>query len=204
MRILVVADIHETPVKLPKDVDAVFIAGDFTNASSADFAKKFLDSVEVDKIYAVPGNMDTKDVLNLLEERGISVHRKVIDFEGYKLMGFGGSSITPFNTPMEFDDERIEEEIAGMEADIALFHDVPNGFFDWIAGKNVGSMAIRKWIESKKPKLVFCAHIHEYKGVAKLGDTLIVKVPPASKGEGVMVEFKDLKEPIIQFIQLEK
>ena len=204
MRILVVADIHEKVVKLPKDVDAVFIAGDFTNASSAEFAKRFLDGIEVEKVYAIPGNMDTKDVLDLLEERGISVHGKVIDFEGYKLMGFGGSSITPFNTPMEFDDERIEEMIAGMEADIALFHDVPNGLFDWIAGKNVGSMAIRRWIESKKPKLAFCAHIHEYKGVAKLNETLIVKVPPASKGEGVIVEFEDIREPIIQFVELEK
>ncbi len=94
--------------------------------------------------------------------------------------------------------------LAGMSADIALFHDVPNGLFDWIAGKNVGSMAIRRWIESKKPKLAFCAHIHEYMGVAKLNETLIVKVPPASKGEGVIVEFEDIREPIIQFVKLEK
>ncbi len=108
MRILVVADIHEASVKLPKDVDVIFIAGDFTNASSADFARRFLDAIEVKRVYAIPGNMDTEEVLDLLEERGISIHRKVIDFEGYKLMGLGGSSITPFNTPMEFDDERIE------------------------------------------------------------------------------------------------
>ncbi len=201
MRILVVADIHETPVELPQDVDAIIIAGDFTNAGGAEFAKKVLDSVKV-KVFAVPGNMDRKEVLDLLEERGVSIHGKVVDFEGFKVFGFGGSSVTPFNTPMEFDDEKIEEAIAGFKADIAVFHDVPNGYFDWIGDKNVGSVAIRKWIESVKPKLVFCAHIHEHKGVARIGDTLIVKVPPASKKEGVLVEFEDLDNVIVRFIGL--
>ncbi len=201
MRILVVADIHETPVKLPQDVDAIFIAGDFTNAGGAEFAEKVLDSIKV-KVFAVPGNMDRKEVLDLLEERGVSIHGKVVDFEGFKVFGFGGSSVTPFNTPMEFDDEKIEEAIAGFKADIAVFHDVPNGYFDWIGDKNVGSVAIRKWIESVKPKLVFCAHIHEHKGVAKLEDTLIVKVPPASKKEGVLVEFDDLENVIVRFVEL--
>ncbi len=201
MRILVVADIHETPVELPQDVDAIFIAGDFTNAGGAEFAEKVLDSVKV-KVFAVPGNMDRKEVLDLLEERGVSIHGKVVDFEGFKVFGFGGSSVTPFNTPMEFDDEKIEEAMSGFKADIAVFHDVPNGYFDWIGDKNVGSVAIRRWIESVKPKLVFCAHIHEHKGVAKLGNSLIVKVPPASKKEGVLVEFDDLDNVIVRFIDL--
>ncbi len=196
-----IADIHETPIRIPKDVDAVFIAGDFTNASSASFAEKVLDSIQTE-VLAIPGNMDRKEVLDLLEERGVSIHRKVVDFKGFKIFGFGGSSITPFNTPFEFDDEQIEEMIAGFKADIAIFHDTPNGYFDWIGGKSVGSVAIRKWIENNKPKLVFCAHIHEYKGVAKLNETLIVKVPPASKGEAVLLEFEDLNNIIVRFINL--
>ncbi len=202
MRILVVADLHETAVKIPEDVDAVFIAGDFTNAGSAKFAEEVLNSIKT-RVFAIPGNMDRKEVLDLLEERGVSIHRKVVDFDGFKLMGFGGSSVTPFGTPLEFDDEQIEEMIAGYNADIAVFHDTPYGFFDWIGGKSVGSMAIRRWIENKKPKLVFCAHIHEHKGVAKFNETLIVKVPPASKKEGVLVEFKDLDNIIVRFIQLD-
>jgi len=201
MRILVIADMHETPVKIPKDVDAVFIAGDFTNGTSTSFAEKVLDSIETE-VLAIPGNMDRKEVLDLLEERGVSVHRKVVDFKGFKVFGFGGSSITPFGTPFEFDDEQIEEMISGFKAEIAIFHDTPNGYFDWIGGKSVGSVAIRKWIENNKPKLVFCAHIHEHKGVAKLNETLIVKVPPALKGEAVLLEFEDLNNVIVRFINL--
>ena len=202
MRILVIADLHETAVRIPQDVDAVFIAGDFTNAGSSSFAENVLDSIKT-KVLAVSGNMDRREVLDLLEERGVSIHRKVVDFNGFKVFGFGGSSITPFGTPFEFDDEQIEEMIAGYKADIAIFHDTPYGFFDWVGGKSVGSMAIRRWIENTKPKLVFCAHIHEHKGVAKFNETLIVKVPPALKKEGVLVEFEDLDNIIVRFIQLE-
>ncbi len=201
MRILVIADMHETPVRIPKDVDAVFIAGDFTNGTSTSFAEEVLDSIETE-VLAIPGNMDKKEVLDLLEERGISIHRKVLDFKGFKIFGFGGSSITPFGTPFEFDDEQIEEMIAGFKADIAIFHDTPNGYFDWIGGKSVGSVAIRKWIENNKPKLVFCAHIHEHRGVAKLNETLIVKIPPALRGEAVLLEFEDLNNFIVRFINL--
>ncbi len=202
MRILVVADLHETAVRIPQDVDAVFIAGDFTNAGSLNFVKDVLDSIKT-RVFAVSGNMDRKEVLDLLEERGVSIHRKVIDFNGFKVFGFGGSSITPFGTPFEFDDEQIEEMIAGYKADIAVFHDTPYGFFDWVGGKSVGSMAIKRWIENTKPKLVFCAHIHEHKGVAKFNETLIVKVPPACKKEGVLVEFEDLNNIIVRFIRLD-
>ncbi|HIP62792.1 MAG TPA: metallophosphoesterase [Archaeoglobus profundus] len=202
MKILAVGDLHRTAVKVPEDVDCVFIVGDFTNADSPDFVEETLNSIKCD-VLAIPGNMDKKEVLDILENRGVSVHRKTVDYKGFKIFGFGGSSITPFNTPFEFDDEQIEEMIKGYKADIALFHDTPHGFFDWIGGKSVGSMAIRKWIETSKPKLVFCAHIHEYKGVAKFNDTLIVKVPPACKKEGVLVELQDLNNIIIRFINLE-
>jgi Icc-related predicted phosphoesterase len=201
MRILAIGDLHGTAVGIPSDVDAVFIAGDFTNADSVKFVEEFLDSISCD-VLAVPGNMDRKDVLDVLESRGVSIHRKVVDYKGFKVFGFGGSSITPFGTPFEFDDEQIEEMIAGFSADIAVFHDTPYGFFDWVGGNSVGSMAIRRWIENMKPKLVFCAHIHEHKGVAKFNDTIIVKVPPAYKKEGVLVEFESLENVIIRFISL--
>ncbi len=201
MRLLVIGDIHESKVDVPKDVDAVFIAGDFTNAGNPEFAEDVLKGIEVD-VLAVPGNMDKKEVLRILEDKGVSVHEKVVDFKGYRVMGFGGSSTTPFGTPMEFEDSEIERRISGLDADIALFHDTPHGLFDWIGDKSVGSKAIRKWIEEKKPKLVFCAHIHEHKGVAKLGETLLVKVPPAYKKEAVLVEFEDLEKVIVRFINL--
>ena len=130
MKILAIGDLHGTAVKVPEEVDCVFIVGDFTNADSTKFVEQILDSIKCD-VLAIPGNMDRKEVLDILESRGVSVHRKTVEYEGFKVFGFGGSSITPFNTPLEFDDEQIEEMIKGYKADIALFHDTPHGFFDW-------------------------------------------------------------------------
>jgi Icc-related predicted phosphoesterase len=200
MKLLVIADVHNEELKLPK-ADLTIIAGDFTNRGPVSFVERFLEDVPND-VLAVPGNMDPRDVLDVLELKGVSIHRKTVEIDGIRFFGFGGSSPTPFNTPFEFDDEEIEKAISGFKADIAVFHDTPYGFFDWINGKSVGSMAIRRWIESVKPKVVFCAHIHEHEGVAKLNDTLIVKVPPAYKRKAVLVEFDDLSCIIVRFINL--
>jgi len=201
MRLLVLGDIHESKVEVTEVVDAVLIAGDFTNAGTPEFAAEVLEGIKGD-VLAVPGNMDKKEVLEILESRGVSVHEKVRELGGYKIFGFGGSSTTPFGTPFEFDDSEIEDRIRKYEADIALFHDTPYGYFDWVGGKSVGSKAIRKWIEEKKPKLAFCAHIHEHKGVARIGQTLLVKVPPAYKKEAVLVEFEDPDNVVVRFISL--
>ncbi len=200
MRLVVLGDIHNEDVEVPKG-DLIIIAGDFTFKGPVEFAEEFLNKIE-GRVLAIPGNMDTKDVLDLLERRGISLHRKTVEINGITFFGFGGSSTTPFNTPLEFDDEEIERQISGFKADVAVFHDTPYGFFDWVNGRSVGSMAIRRWIESVKPKIVFCAHIHEHEGVAKLEETLIVKVPPANKGRCVIVDFEDFTNIIVRFVNL--
>ncbi len=200
MRILVIADIHNAELKLP-DADLTIIAGDFTNNGPVDFVERFLEEVRGD-VLAIPGNMDPKGVLDILERRGVSIHRKVVELDEFSVFGFGGSSKTPFDTPFEFDDEEIEEMISGFRADIAVFHDTPYEFFDWINGKSVGSMAIRKWIENVKPKIAFCAHIHEHKGFARLNDSLIIKVPPAYKRECLLIDFRDFRNFIVRFIRI--
>lgn len=200
MRIVVLGDIHNEDVRVPRG-DLTIIAGDFTFKGPVEFAEEFLNKIE-GRVLAIPGNMDPKEVLDLLERKGVSLHRKTVEIDGITFFGFGGSSTTPFNTPFEFDDEEIERQISGFKADIAVFHDTPYGFFDWVNGRSVGSMAIRRWIESVKPKIVFCAHIHEHEGVAKLEETLIVKVPPANKKRGVLVEFEDFSNVIVRFVNL--
>ncbi len=200
MRIVALGDIHNEDVTVPEG-DLIVIAGDFTVEGPVEFAEKFLNKIR-GRVLAIPGNMDPKGVLDILESKGVSIHGKTVEIDGITFFGFGGSSTTPFNTPFEFDDEEIEKHISGFKADVAIFHDTPYGFFDWVGGKSGGSMAIRRWIESVKPKLVFCAHIHEHEGVAKLNNTLIVKIPPANKGRGVVVEFEDFSNVIVRFVSL--
>ncbi len=200
MKIVALGDIHNKDVDVPKG-DIIIVAGDFTFEGPVKFAENFLKKIR-GKILAIPGNMDPPEVLDVLEREGVSIHRKIVEINGITFFGFGGSSTTPFKTPFEFDDEEIEKLISGFKADIAIFHDTPYGFFDWVNGNSVGSMAIRRWIESVKPKIVFCAHIHEHEGVAKFEETLIVKIPPANRGRCVIVEFENFDNIMIRFVNL--
>jgi len=53
-------------------------------------------------------------------------------------------------------------------------------------GKHAGSQAILQYIKSKSPKYVFCGHIHEGQGTAKIGETEVYNL---GVGEYKIVEF---------------
>jgi len=57
---------------------------------------------------------------------------------------------------------------------ILITHNPPYGILDKAYdGNHVGSKIILKAIKKHKPKLVLCGHIHEAKGKAKIGKTII-------------------------------
>jgi len=57
---------------------------------------------------------------------------------------------------------------------ILITHNPPYGILDKAYdGKHVGSKIILKAIKKHQPKLVLCGHIHEAKGKAKIGKTII-------------------------------
>lgn len=64
--------------------------------------------------------------------------------------------------------------------DILVCHQPPYGILDKVTakfapkdwqGKNAGSKTILNYIRRKKPQFVFCGHIHEGEGFAKIGKT---------------------------------
>jgi len=63
---------------------------------------------------------------------------------------------------------------------VLVTHSPPKGCLDVASeGKSLGSTAIRATIESTKPRLVVCGHIHASGGQsAKLGDTPVVNAGP--------------------------
>jgi hypothetical protein len=200
MKFLVIADLHGRMVHPAEDIGAVLIAGDFTNARDDFFAEEVLDRFSCE-VYAVPGNMDRKGVIDILDKRDVNVHLKTKRLNKLTVFGFGGSNPTPFNTPLEIDETEIAKMLASQsKADIALFHAPPYGFLDKVNGISVGSKAIRAWIEKNKPLIAICAHIHEHQGVAKIGDTILVKVGGAYKGDAAVVEL-DGENIIVRFIR---
>jgi Icc-related predicted phosphoesterase len=66
--------------------------------------------------------------------------------------------------------------------DILICHQPPYGILDKVTwkeapkhyqGKHAGSKVILDYIKKKQPKYVFCGHIHEEKGMRKIGKTEI-------------------------------
>jgi Icc-related predicted phosphoesterase len=57
---------------------------------------------------------------------------------------------------------------------ILITHNPPYGYLDKAyTGKHVGSKILLNAIKKYKPKYVFCGHIHEAKGKAKIGNTFV-------------------------------
>ena len=86
------------------------------------------------------------------------------------------------------------------EFSILLSHPPPFGVFDSVGPTHVGSQAVRKIVERKKPIMVICGHIHEYEGKEILGETLIVKLAPAEKMRAAEIEISDAID--VKFISL--
>ena len=92
-------------------------------------------------------------------------------------------------------EEQIEAFLrkAGVdEFSIVLSHPPPYGMFDEVGkGMHVGSKAVRKIVEEKRPILLICGHVHETEGKDILGETLIVKLAPAERLRAAVIEIKD-------------
>ncbi|VVB58699.1 3',5'-cyclic adenosine monophosphate phosphodiesterase CpdA [Candidatus Anstonella stagnisolia] len=194
MKILAIADLHADEDALDRlrvlagknPYDAVLVAGDITNNGPVSYASDLLELFP--HALCVHGNMDPPQVSTLLSQRGCNLHGRRIPFgpkKEWNIVGLGGSNPTPFHTPSENSDEEISKILSntGMdEFSIFLSHPPPFGAFDTVAGgMHVGSKAVLSAIEKHKPLLCICAHIHEHEGQQVLGETLVVKLPPALK-----------------------
>ncbi|WP_058946258.1 YfcE family phosphodiesterase [Thermococcus sp. 2319x1] len=217
MRIMAVTDIHGRENKVKEllehikgqEPDLILIAGDITHFRGREAAYNVLkEFITFGKpLYAVMGNCDGKDVLELLEELHISLHNKRVEVNGVGIIGIGGSNITPFSTIWEFSEEEIWEILTKnyQGGDMVLSHVPPkNTKVDkTFVGTHAGSKSLRKFIEEKQPPLVICGHIHEAIGIDEIGETIIVNPGPLSKGHYATIDFDEEKKKV-KDITLEK
>ncbi len=205
MRILVIADIHGKFRILQKiiddiideEFDAIISQGDFTdmfdvvpNFTQMEIADIVLQKLMIPKkrLLCVPGNHDPYEILDVFEDYGINLHQKKETLGGLVFVGWGGAD-TPFNTHFEPTEEETEEALKtllkGNKGKWALVtHSPPkNTSLDLVKPKtHVGSAAVRRTIMKKKPLFAVCAHIHENRGVERVGETTVFYPGPAYKG----------------------
>jgi Icc-related predicted phosphoesterase len=140
-------------------------------------------------ILTVPGNCDTVESINKLNELNINIDEKCLNINNMKFVGIGGSNKTPFNTPNEYTEDEIYNKFKNAIKDVKkedLKEDLLNNFIlvshappkntmaDRVGDNNVGSESIRKIIEEYNPNLVICGHIHESRCIDKINNSYIV------------------------------
>lgn len=185
-------DLHDQAEWLKKigrplaKANVVLLVGDMTNGSMNHLLRMFsILSDFNEQIYAVPGNMDTPQVLAHLAREGMSLHRRFELVDGIALVGVGGA--LPFDGDFVFSEEQLaamlDEAIEGLPAGtpiVLVSHQPPyDTALDVIrTGQHVGSHAVRAWIEKHQPLVCLCGHIHEAAGVDRLGQTVLINPGP--------------------------
>jgi hypothetical protein len=207
MKMIVFGDIHEDKENAERidgigDADYVIITGDLTNYAGADKAREIIEFISRynPHIYAQAGNLDQKEVNDYLDELGINLHANGFDLKGVGIFGVGGSNQTPFNTPIEYTEEEIEEyirrgyeKIKHLPLKILVPHTPPyETTVDIVGGgAHVGSTAVRKFIETYEPQLCLTGHIHEAVGTDRIGKTIIIN--PGMLKDGGYIEVTENK-----------
>jgi Icc-related predicted phosphoesterase len=210
MRIVALTDVHGdrrraealSRILSREDFDLLLIAGDITNFSNAESARRVLQPLLELGVpaLAVHGNFDGRDVPALLNELGIGLHDRREEVKGVGFTGIGGSNITPFNTIWELTEGEIRAILDRnyLPGDVILSHVPPRNTRTDLtrSGLHVGSFAIREFIEERKPPLVVVGHIHEARAVDGIGGTVVVNPGPLFRGHYAVIDFEEREKRV--------
>ena len=109
----------------------------------------------------------------------------VHNFNGKQVMlgGLRVGGIGMFHDDDEQEAQKAKQTLRRFtKLDIFVCHQPPYQYLDIVhqrglpksfQGKHVGSKTIVSYIRTRKPALVLCGHIHEAKGIAKIGKTVV-------------------------------
>ena len=192
MRLLAFSDLHRDLdgaaelVRLSADADIVVGAGDF--ASVHDGLEETIGALaEISTpTLLVPGNNETHDALRAATagwEAVTVLHGDAAEVGGVTFFGLGaGIPVTPWDWSFDLSDDEAAALLADCPDEAVLIvHSPPKGHVDVAgSGEHLGSAAILEAIESKRPPLAVCGHIHESWGSeSEVGPTRIVNLGPA-------------------------
>ncbi|MDG6996111.1 MAG: metallophosphoesterase [Nitrososphaerota archaeon] len=161
--------------------------------------------------YISPGNDDIIEIDEALDSSTYVVNpeEKVVDIGGNEMITLGYANHTPWNSPREVDEEVLEQKIEKMCANVkdmrktifnlhvppidTIIDQAPmldetlkpalkGGHIQMISA---GSIATRKMIEKYSPLIGLHGHIHESKGVERVGKTMCFN-PGSEYGSGIL------------------
>ena len=205
MRFVCIGDIHmafraiERAAPALRAADVAILTGDLTNFGEPDDAFRVVDAVRAHcpTVWAVTGNLDMLWVIEALQAAGLSLHGEGRRVGDLGVFGCGGSNITPMDTPTEFEEEELRDVLERGNAAVAdtprrlmICHTPPFGtrLDRLMNGTPVGSPAVRAFIEARRPQVCVVGHIHEGRGVDRVGDTLVLNAGALRDGGYVVVD----------------
>lgn len=201
MKLLVASDFHgsveasrQTALKA-KNVraDVIIICGDITHFGSLKDTQKILApliALELPLLY-VPGNCDPPQLAEVQIKGASCIHGKCQNYRDVSFLGLGGALASSFYSLFELGEEGIMKALRQGEKEchqnkwfILVSHSPPiNTQLDLASSKvHAGSVSLRRFIEEKKPHIVFCGHIHEARGIDRIGETRLANPGPVRHG----------------------
>ena len=208
MKALVFTDIHGSHTSVEEvlssagEFDVVIVGGDLTTNGTSVEAQEAVERYRAFEkpVFMIPGNMDPAAVEDALARGGVSIDGRGVIVGDVGFFGVGATPFSVLHTPNEISEEetfrRAEagwSDVRGARWKVLVAHTPPfDTALDKIhSGKHVGSTAVRQFIERHRPDLVLCGHIHESRGRATIGETLIVNCGAAIRGYYVTLTIDD-------------
>jgi len=182
-----------------READWAILTGDLTHFGDPPDAFRVVDAVRrfCPNVLAVTGNLDMPTVIDAFRDAGISLHGEGRRLERLGIFGCGGSNITPMDTPTELEDDALHDvlerghgAIADAQRRLMVCHTPPHAtrLDRLMDGRPVGSPAVRRFIETRRPDVAVVGHIHEGRGVDRVGDTVVLNAGALRDGGYVVVE----------------
>jgi uncharacterized protein len=197
VRLLAFSDLHndlaraESLVHLSKSADVAVGVGDFASIHSGlEETIGALRGIQGPAVL-VPGNNETEDALREACESwdtAVVLHGEATEIGGVAFFGLGaGVPVTPWDWSFDLTEEEAAQKLESCPPGCVLaVHSPPRGHVDQNrSGEQLGSEAVLRSIESKRPLVALCGHIHEQWGQeSKVGATRVINLGPS----GTMLE----------------
>ncbi len=191
LKILASGDIHgdtglaeKLAEKAEKEkVDLVVLCGDMTYAeqSTSNLIGPFVKRKK--KVILIPGNHETVATADFLAELygAKNLHGYSVKYKDVGLFGCGGANIGIFQlSEKEIFDllKKGFDKIKYLDKKIMISHVHPSGTkMEKFTNFFPGSKGLRKAIETFKPDILLCSHVHEAEGIEeKIGKTKVINV----------------------------
>jgi len=182
-----------------READHAILTGDLTHFGDPPDAFRVVGAVRkfCPSVLAVTGNLDMPWVIDAFRADGISLHGEGRRLGDLGIFGCGGSNLTPMDTPTELEEDELRDVLERGHAEVAdaprrlmVCHTPPyDSRLDRLMdGRPVGSPAVRAFIEARRPDVALVGHVHEGRGVDRVGATLVLNAGALRDGGYVVVE----------------